>query len=192
MAALAPTRVTVRLPGSLGATGPGHGTDTGVMLRLTGARIARRTYCSIGGGCVDEVTSEAGAGGQDPPEAQLTAAAPPEVPEVPLPFHTVAEGLDARWDAMSACVERGLVQIPCIERNAFGAVKASQAAALALHGDGTDRVSLDQVIEAFVAPAKTCRTATRRRPWGPRPYGRGVLRPGSRPAGGESAAGERR
>lgn len=43
----------------------------------------------------------------------------------------------------------GLVQIPCIERNAFGAVKASQAAALALHGDGTHRVSLDQVIEAL-------------------------------------------
>ena len=31
----------------------------------------------------------------------------------------------------------GLVQIPCIERNAFGAVKAIAAASLALHGDGT-------------------------------------------------------
>ncbi len=40
----------------------------------------------------------------------------------------------------------GLVQIPCIERNAFGAVKAIMAASLALHGDGTHRVSLDQVI----------------------------------------------
>jgi len=40
----------------------------------------------------------------------------------------------------------GLVQIPCIERNAFGAVKAITAASLALHGDGTHRVSLDQVI----------------------------------------------
>ena len=40
----------------------------------------------------------------------------------------------------------GLVQIPCIERNAFGAVKAINAASLALHGDGTHRVSLDQVI----------------------------------------------
>ena len=34
----------------------------------------------------------------------------------------------------------GLVQIPCIERNAFGAVKAINAASLALHGDGTHRV----------------------------------------------------
>jgi len=40
----------------------------------------------------------------------------------------------------------GLVQIPCIERNAFGAVKAIAAASLALHGDGTHKVSLDQVI----------------------------------------------
>ena len=40
----------------------------------------------------------------------------------------------------------GLVQIPCIERNAMGAVKAINAARLAMHGDGTHKVSLDQVI----------------------------------------------
>lgn len=40
----------------------------------------------------------------------------------------------------------GLVQIPCIERNAFGAIKAINAASLSLHGDGTHRISLDQVI----------------------------------------------
>ncbi|HLT91632.1 MAG TPA: L-serine ammonia-lyase [Woeseiaceae bacterium] len=40
----------------------------------------------------------------------------------------------------------GLVQIPCIERNAMGAVKAINAARLALQGDGTHKVSLDQVI----------------------------------------------
>ncbi|MEE8427402.1 MAG: L-serine ammonia-lyase [Woeseiaceae bacterium] len=40
----------------------------------------------------------------------------------------------------------GLVQIPCIERNAMGAVKAINAAMLAMHGDGTHKVSLDQVI----------------------------------------------
>jgi len=43
----------------------------------------------------------------------------------------------------------GLVQIPCIERNAFGAIKAINAASLALHGDGVHRVSLDQVIETM-------------------------------------------
>lgn len=40
----------------------------------------------------------------------------------------------------------GLVQIPCIERNAMGSIKAINAARLAMHGDGTHTVSLDQVI----------------------------------------------
>lgn len=43
----------------------------------------------------------------------------------------------------------GLVQVPCIERNAMGAVKAINAARLAMHGDGTHVVSLDQVIETM-------------------------------------------
>jgi L-serine dehydratase len=44
---------------------------------------------------------------------------------------------------------RGLVQIPCIERNATGAVKAIDAARLALMGDGTHHVTLDTVIETM-------------------------------------------
>ena len=43
----------------------------------------------------------------------------------------------------------GLVQIPCIERNAMGAVKAIDASRLAMLGDGTHRVSLDKVIETM-------------------------------------------
>jgi L-serine dehydratase len=43
----------------------------------------------------------------------------------------------------------GLVQIPCIERNAFGANKAIVAASLALRGDGIHHVSLDEVIETM-------------------------------------------
>lgn len=43
----------------------------------------------------------------------------------------------------------GLVQIPCIERNGFGAVKAINAALLALRGDGVHRVSFDQVIQTM-------------------------------------------
>ena len=43
----------------------------------------------------------------------------------------------------------GLVQVPCIERNAIGAVKAANAARLALHSTGPMRVSLDQVIETM-------------------------------------------
>jgi L-serine dehydratase len=43
----------------------------------------------------------------------------------------------------------GLVQIPCIERNAMGAGKAVNAARLALRGDGTHYVSLDSVIKTM-------------------------------------------
>jgi L-serine dehydratase len=43
----------------------------------------------------------------------------------------------------------GLVQIPCIERNAMGAVKAINACSLAMLGDGEHMVSLDQVIETM-------------------------------------------
>lgn len=43
----------------------------------------------------------------------------------------------------------GLVQIPCIERNAMGAVKAIDASRLALRGDGLHHVSLDKVIETM-------------------------------------------
>jgi len=43
----------------------------------------------------------------------------------------------------------GLVQIPCIERNAIGAVKAVNAARLALHAADQMKVSLDQVIETM-------------------------------------------
>lgn len=43
----------------------------------------------------------------------------------------------------------GLVQIPCIERNAMGAVKAINAARMAIRGDGQHSVSLDQVISTM-------------------------------------------
>jgi L-serine dehydratase len=43
----------------------------------------------------------------------------------------------------------GLVQIPCIERNAMGSVKAINASRMALKGDGKHRVSLDKVIKTM-------------------------------------------
>ena len=56
----------------------------------------------------------------------------------------------------------GLVQIPCIERNAMGSVKAINAARLAMRGDGTHKVSLDQVIATMRQTGRTCRRSTRR------------------------------
>ena len=44
---------------------------------------------------------------------------------------------------------KGLVQVPCIERNGLGAIKAVSAASLALRGDGQHLVSLDACIETM-------------------------------------------
>ena len=87
--------------------------------------------------------------------------------EVGVACSMAAGGLAAVWGATPAQVERaaeigmehnlgltcdpvgGLVQIPCIERNAIGAVKAVNAARLALRAADDHKVSLDQVIETM-------------------------------------------
>lgn len=48
----------------------------------------------------------------------------------------------------------GLVQIPCIERNTMGSIKAINSARLAMRGDGSHRVSLDAVIRAMKETGK--------------------------------------
>lgn len=52
----------------------------------------------------------------------------------------------------------GLVQIPCIERNAMGSVKAVNAARMAMHGDGTHYVSLDSVIRTMMQTGADMKT----------------------------------
>jgi L-serine dehydratase len=52
----------------------------------------------------------------------------------------------------------GLVQVPCIERNAMGAVKAVNAARLALRGSGEHKVSLDKVIKTMWETGRDMRT----------------------------------
>ncbi|AOG01567.1 L-serine ammonia-lyase [Blastomonas sp. RAC04] len=87
--------------------------------------------------------------------------------EVGVACSMAAAGLVAAWGGTPMQVENaaeigmehnlgltcdpvaGLVQVPCIERNAVGAVKAIEAARLAMMGDGTHRVSLDEVIETM-------------------------------------------
>jgi L-serine dehydratase len=87
--------------------------------------------------------------------------------EVGVACSMAAAGLAAALDGGNAQVEHaaeigmehnlgmtcdpigGLVQIPCIERNAFGAVKAVNAARMALEDTGDHKVSLDQVIRTM-------------------------------------------
>jgi L-serine dehydratase len=52
----------------------------------------------------------------------------------------------------------GLVQIPCIERNTMGAVTAINSMLLAMQGDGTHRVSLDQVIATMLQTGRDMQT----------------------------------
>jgi L-serine dehydratase len=52
----------------------------------------------------------------------------------------------------------GLVQIPCIERNAMGAVKAVNAARMAMIGDGQHHISLDKVIKTMKQTGKDMRS----------------------------------
>lgn len=87
--------------------------------------------------------------------------------EVGVACSMAAGGLAAVWGATPDQVERaaeiamehnlgltcdpvkGLVQIPCIERNAIGAVKAVNSARLAMRSSENSKVSLDQVIETM-------------------------------------------
>ncbi|WP_434926360.1 L-serine ammonia-lyase [Shewanella sp. HL-SH4] len=52
----------------------------------------------------------------------------------------------------------GLVQVPCIERNAMGAVKAINASRMALRGDGNHKVSLDKVIKTMMDTGRDMRS----------------------------------
>jgi L-serine dehydratase len=59
----------------------------------------------------------------------------------------------------------GLVQIPCIERNAMGSVKAINASRMALRGDGKHKVSRDKVIKTMRASAACSSSRCRPAPW---------------------------
>jgi len=58
-----------------------------------------------------------------------------------------------------------LVQIPCIERNAIGAVKAINACRIALREGGEHKVSLDQVIKTMYETEWICSRVTKRLRW---------------------------
>jgi L-serine dehydratase len=124
------------------AAGKSDPDGTAIRFLLTAAAIGSlyKQQASISGaevGCQGEVGSA----------ASMAAGALAEVLG-----GTVEQVENAAEIAMEHCLGLtcdpigGLVQIPCIERNAISANKAITAARMALRGDGTHRVSLDQVI----------------------------------------------
>lgn len=112
-----------------------------IVASVVGALV--KTHASISGaevGCQGEVGTScamAAAGavgmlGGTPPQIEQAA-------EIGIEHHL----------GMTCDPIKGLVQIPCIERNAMGAVKALNAAALSLASDGAHMVSLDRVLEVM-------------------------------------------
>ena len=124
---------------------PGAGEDGVVEFLLTASAIGQlfKANASISGaevGCQGEVGSACSmaAGGL----AAVLGGTPAQV-------ENAAEiGLEHNL-GLTCDPVGGLVQIPCIERNAVASVKAITAARMALHGDGTHYVSLDTAIKTM-------------------------------------------
>ena len=122
-----------------------HGREATRDFLLTAAAVGGiiKSNASISGaevGCQGEVGSASAmaAAGM----AALMGATPAQIEnaaEIALEHHL----------GMTCDPVAGLVQVPCIERNAFGAIKAVAAASLACHGDGRHVVSLDTCIETM-------------------------------------------
>jgi len=124
---------------------PGAGDDEAVRFLLTAGAIGviYKETASISGaevGCQGEVGSA----------CSMAAAGLAEVlGGTPAQVENAAEIAMEHNLGLTCDPVGGLVQIPCIERNAMAAVKAINAARLALHGDGTHVVSLDKVIKTM-------------------------------------------
>jgi L-serine dehydratase len=124
---------------------PGADDDGIVRFLLTAAAIGIlfKTNASISGaevGCQGEVGSACSmaAGGL----AELLGGTPPQVENAAEVG--IEHNLGLTCDPVG-----GLVQIPCIERNAIASIKAINAARLAINGDGNHKVSLDKAIKTM-------------------------------------------
>lgn len=128
-----------------GPAGTADRDETSVRFLLTAGAIGSlyKEQASISGaevGCQGEVGSA----------ASMAAAGLAEVlGGTPAQVENAAEIAMEHSLGLTCDPIGGLVQIPCIERNAISAGKAVNAARMALRGDGAHRVSLDQVIETM-------------------------------------------
>ena len=124
---------------------PGHSEDGVVRFLLTAGAVGilYKENASISGaevGCQGEVGSA----------CSMAAAALTEViGGTPEQVENAAEIAMEHNLGLTCDPVGGLVQVPCIERNAMGAVKAINASRMALRGDGTHFVSLDKVIKTM-------------------------------------------
>ncbi|RLK49062.1 L-serine ammonia-lyase [Microbacterium telephonicum] len=127
------------------AAGTGSRDDIAIEFLLTAAAIGAlyKTRASISGaevGCQGEVGSAS---------SMAAGALAAVLGGTPEQVENAAEIAMEHNLGLTCDPVGGLVQIPCIERNAIAAGKAINAAKMALWGDGTHRVSLDTVIETM-------------------------------------------
>ena len=124
---------------------PGAGDDGVVRFLLTAAAIGilYKENASISG-------AEVGCQGEVGVACSMAAGALAEVMGgTPRQVENAAEiGMEHNL-GLTCDPVGGRVQVPCIERNAMGAIKAINAARMALRGDGTHFVSLDKVIKTM-------------------------------------------
>ncbi len=124
---------------------PGASSDKVGDFLLTAAAIAGlvKHNASISGaecGCQAEVGSAS---------AMAAAGLAAVLGGTPEQVENAAEIALEHHLGMTCDPAKGLVQVPCIERNGLGAIKAVSAASLALRGDGTHLVPLDACIETM-------------------------------------------
>ncbi|MEB8336033.1 L-serine ammonia-lyase, iron-sulfur-dependent, subunit alpha [Streptomyces endophyticus] len=155
-------QVRAELFGSLGATGHGHGSAKAVLhyverfMRGADADAIVRFLLTAGavGVLFKENASisgaEVGCQGEVGSACSMAAAGLAEVlGGTPEQVENAAEiGIEHNL-GLTCDPVGGLVQIPCIERNAVAALKAITAARMAVHGDGRHHVSLDKAIKTM-------------------------------------------
>jgi len=147
--------IRVELFGSLGATGHGHGSVKAIVLGLSG-ELPETVDPAAAAPLVADVTET---GRLRLPSGREIDFDPAEDIVLHrrrrLPFHsnamrfTAVDGRDRELAALTCDPVGGLVQIPCIERNAIASVKAITAARMAVRGDGVHYVSLDKAIKTM-------------------------------------------
>ena len=124
---------------------PGYSDDAAVRFLLTAGAIGilYKENASISG-------AEVGCQGEVGAACSMAAGALTEVlGGTPAQVENAAEIAMEHNLGLTCDPVGGLVQVPCIERNAMGAVKAINASRMALRGDGSHFVSLDRVIKTM-------------------------------------------
>ena len=124
---------------------PGYSEDAAVRFLLTAGAIGilYKENASISG-------AEVGCQGEVGAACSMAAGALTEVlGGTPAQVENAAEIAMEHNLGLTCDPVGGLVQVPCIERNAMGAVKAINASRMALRGDGSHFVSLDRVIKTM-------------------------------------------